>query len=173
LYQLGHEKGAKGLDKAKVTLGEIHEVLPETQGRAWKSIRELANKQPISRLSDLDGEERVKIKFLRISHIGKQYADKFYDAGCRSLKDLKAEKKVSLTKAQRVCLDHYEDMEQLIPRVYISIRVGVQLLIDRNSEVEEIKDILFKAVKEVDRKLECDILGSYRRGNGASKSSFD
>jgi hypothetical protein len=72
------------------------------------------------------------------------------------LKDLEAEKKVKLTHAQRVCLHHYEDMEQLIPR----------------SEVEEIKDVLFQAVKKVDPKLEGDILGSYRRGNGALSSGL-
>jgi hypothetical protein len=65
LYQLGHEKDVKKLDKTKIRLSELHDVLPESQGRAWRTIREMVDRGKVGRLEELDKEGRAKIAFLR------------------------------------------------------------------------------------------------------------
>lgn len=77
---------------------------------------------------------------------GVSQASRWVAHGYRSLADLKT--KASLTRAQRIGVEHYDDFAQRIPR----------------PEVEAHGAIVRRAVQKVDAEMQVVIGGSYRRG---------
>lgn len=88
----------------------------------------------------------VMAKFKRIYGVGTKTAHSWYQEGLRTYDDVK--KRNDLTQSQRVGLEHVEDFNQLISR----------------STVEKHAEIVNKAVKELDNKIDSYLMGSYRRG---------
>ncbi len=84
--------------------------------------------------------------FQRVYGIGKLKAERFVAAGYLTLDQLR---EAPLEKAQRIGLEHMDDIECLIPR----------------SESEQWKILLLDVFRTVDRRLGADLLGSFRRGD--------
>lgn len=91
-------------------------------------------------------EDRALQEFLGVYGVGISQASKWVAQGHRSLEDLRT--KVSLTKNQKIGLEHYHDFAQRIPR----------------DEVAAHGEIVRKAVQKVDPDMQVIISGSYRRG---------
>ena len=84
--------------------------------------------------------------FIKIYGVGYAQATLWVDQGHRTLGDLST--KVSLTKNQKIGIEHYHDFLQRIPR----------------SEAAEHKNFVSATIHAVDPTIEVTIGGSYRRG---------
>ena len=88
---------------------------------------------------------------VEIDGIGPKLAKKLLDQGIDTLNKLRKAYKdgeVKLTEVQRLGITYYEDLHDKIPR----------------AEIQQFEKELKKVVKEVDPKLDFEIMGSYRRG---------
>lgn len=94
----------------------------------------------------------TSINFLtRVTGIGPAAARKLFDEGIRTLEDLK-KNETKLNHHQKIGLKYFEEFEQRIPR----------------DEMEKMQDIVWKAVKKIDRRYIATVCGSYRRGAESS-----
>lgn len=91
-------------------------------------------------------EDHILQKFLGVYGAGVSQVSRWVAQGYRSLEDLKT--KATLTRAQRIGVEHYDDFAQRIPR----------------PEVEAHGGIVRRAVQKVDAEMQVVIGGSYRRG---------
>lgn len=91
-------------------------------------------------------QDRARILFQRVHGIGPTKAEKFVQGGSLTLEQLRD---APLEKAQRIRLEHMDDIECLIPR----------------SESEQWRDILLDVFRTVDPQLGAELLGSFRRGD--------
>lgn len=95
-------------------------------------------------------EDLILQKFLGVYGAGVSQASRWVAQGYKTLDDLKT--KASLTKSQRIGVDHYDDFAQLIPR----------------KEVEAHGAVVEKAIHKADPNMQAIISGSYRRGATSS-----
>lgn len=116
--------------------------------RLADKIEEIVLTDHLRRLdtTNVTPEDRIIQEFLGIYGVGLPQATKWLAQGHRSLDDLRD--KASLTKNQRIGLEHYNDFAQRIPR----------------EEVEAHGAIVRQAVQAVDKDMQAIIAGSYRRG---------
>ncbi|PWY83142.1 Nucleotidyltransferase [Aspergillus sclerotioniger CBS 115572] len=116
--------------------------------RLADKIEEIVCTNRLRRLENINStpEDRVLQLFLGVYGAGITQASRWMAQGYRTLEDLKT--KASLTKQQRVGVDHHYDFSQRIPR----------------KEVETHGEIVRKAVQRVDSKMQVIIAGSSRRG---------
>ncbi|GAA6010881.1 hypothetical protein JCM11491_004580 [Sporobolomyces phaffii] len=138
-----------------VTFGDLDAALPELYSSAWTTIEQRLVGKKVAKLDSLYKNDKAILSLVALHSIGPRRAEAFVAQGCKSAEDLlKADKlgKIKLSKAQKVGLVHREDFDRLIPR----------------EEMEKLKSALMAALREVDPKFECEILGSYRRGVGFS-----
>lgn len=91
-------------------------------------------------------EDLILQKFLGVYGAGVSQASQWVAQGFKTLDDLK--EKATLTKSQRIGVDHYDDFAQRIPR----------------KEVEAHGAVVQKAVHKADPNMQAIISGSYRRG---------
>ncbi|KAF3939447.1 hypothetical protein ABW19_dt0203309 [Dactylella cylindrospora] len=124
-------------------------TLPSVGDRLAKKIVEIVTTDRLQRLeyAKLDPSDQILKIFHGIYGVGLVQARKFVAAGYKTLEDVKEH--ASLTEAQRVGVEHYDDFKQRIPR----------------DEVTEHGQIVAGALKDLDEKIESYIMGSYRRGN--------
>ncbi|KAK7684455.1 hypothetical protein QCA50_012402 [Cerrena zonata] len=92
---------------------------------------------------------RVIELFQGIYGVGRQIAHRWYNAGCRTLDDLREGKGgVKLSSVQQIGLQYYDDINSRMPR----------------AEAEEIFNKIKPFALKIDSKLYVDIMGSFRRG---------
>lgn len=91
-------------------------------------------------------EDLILQEFLGVYGAGISQASRWVAQGFKTLEDLRT--KASLSKAQRIGVEHYQDFLQRIPR----------------REVEQHGEIVRQAVHKVDSEMQVIIGGSYRRG---------
>ncbi|KAL3149104.1 hypothetical protein ABBQ32_001946 [Trebouxia sp. C0010 RCD-2024] len=101
-----------------------------------------------------DEEQQIKQMFLKVWGAAEATCQRWYNAGCRTLDDIRA--RSDLTEQQVIGLKYFDDMQQRIPR----------------TEVEQVHSLVYGVVKDVlaveglpdaDR-LHCRVTGSYIRG---------
>ncbi|KIW18788.1 hypothetical protein PV08_03077 [Exophiala spinifera] len=111
-------------------------------------IEEFVSKDRIRRLdeSQKDPRDQTLELFMGIYGVGAQTAASWYSQGHRTLNDIR--RKVKLTPCQLVGLEHYDDLQQRIPR----------------DEVAHHATIVRKALRAADRGLQLIVGGSFRRG---------
>ncbi|XP_057247177.1 DNA polymerase lambda isoform X2 [Beta vulgaris subsp. vulgaris] len=114
-------------------------------------IQEIVSTGKLSKLEHFENDEKVKTisLFGEVWGIGPATALKLYEKGHRTLEDL--EKDPSLTKAQKIGLQYFDDIKKRIPR----------------HEVAEMEKLLQKAGEEVLPGVLIVCGGSYRRGKSS------
>lgn len=98
---------------------------------------------------DDDEEERVKSSFRAIWGVGRKKADELWDAGFRSIDELRTDTSY-LTRNQKIGLKYYDDLLTPIPRKYIDVlQVGIRYVLSKVYGVSN---------------FQMTVAGSYRRG---------
>ncbi|KAG0639831.1 hypothetical protein HOY80DRAFT_961525 [Tuber brumale] len=147
---LGYRKAIATLKKQDHRIRFANEAreLPGIGDRIALKIEEIVRTDRLRRLdyTKMDPEDEALRLFLGIYGVGGVKAQKWVDAGYRTLDDIKAHAR--LTSSQQTGIEHYEDFQQRIPR----------------DEVEQHGDIAMRVAREIDVELKLEILGSYRRG---------
>ncbi|RHZ46378.1 DNA-directed DNA polymerase IV [Aspergillus thermomutatus] len=123
-------------------------AIPGIGPRLADKIEEIVFTNRLRRLENANNtlEDLILQEFLGVYGAGISQASRWIAQGYRSLGDLKT--KASLTKSQRIGVEHYHDFAQRIPR----------------REVEAHGEIVRKAVQRADPGMQVIISGSYRRG---------
>ncbi|KAF4215015.1 hypothetical protein CNMCM8980_008894 [Aspergillus fumigatiaffinis] len=123
-------------------------AIPGIGPRLADKVEEIVFTNRLRRLENANNtpEDRILQEFLGVYGAGISQASRWIAQGYRSLDDLKT--KASLTKSQRIGVEHYHDFAQRIPR----------------REVEAHGEIVRKAVQKADPGMQVIIGGSYRRG---------
>ncbi|ORY45449.1 hypothetical protein BCR35DRAFT_336274 [Leucosporidium creatinivorum] len=148
LYPLWHDVDQG--KKSKVTFAELQEALPPIYSVPWTHIAERLTSGTNSKLSTLSEKDKAALLLLRVYNIGSSRSEAFVAAGARTLEDLEPlarRKKISLVRAHKIGLRHFDDIERLIPR----------------SEMMAFDAALRGALRKADPLLECELLGSFRR----------
>ncbi|KAL8938253.1 MAG: hypothetical protein Q9216_003993 [Gyalolechia sp. 2 TL-2023] len=132
----------------KITTKEAALAIPNIGSRLASKIEEIAFSNRLRRLenTNLDARDTALQLFLSIYGVGPTQATQWIDQGHRTLQDLRT--KASLTKNQKIGIDHVEDFAARIPR----------------QEVEQHGKLVRDAIRDVDSTIEVTIGGSYRRG---------
>lgn len=122
--------------------------IPGIGARLADKIEEIVFTNRLRRLENANytAENHILQEFLGVYGAGISQASRWVAQGYRTLDDLKT--KASLTKAQRIGVEHYDDFTQRIPR----------------AEVEAHGEIVRQAVHTIDAGMQIIIGGSYRRG---------
>lgn len=131
-------------------------VVTRTQARAITGIgprladkiEEIVFTNRLRRLENANcsSEDMILQKFLGVYGAGISQASRWVAQGYKTLEDLKM--KASLTKSQRIGVDHYDDFAQRIPR----------------KEIEAHGAVVRDAIHRADPNMQAIIGGSYRRG---------
>lgn len=132
----------------KISTSEQAAALPRIGPRIADKIEEIVLTDRLRRLDSTrnDPTDQVLRLFLGIYGVGLAQANKWIQAGHRTLDDIVA--KAKLTESQKIGIQHYDDFAQRIPR----------------AEVEAHGEIVEKALKKLDPALQMMIMGSFRRG---------
>ncbi|KAH7559215.1 hypothetical protein BM1_04152 [Bipolaris maydis] len=132
----------------KITTAEQAAKLPSIGTHLAAKIEEIVLTDRLRRLeSTRHNPQDVALRlFLGIYGVGLVHANKWIQAGHRTLQDLKT--KATLSENQKIGLEHYHDFNSRIPR----------------AEVEAHGAIVAAALKEIDPEFSATIMGSYRRG---------
>ncbi|PVI08463.1 hypothetical protein DM02DRAFT_679133 [Periconia macrospinosa] len=138
----------------KITTSKQAAALPAIGSRLADKIEEIVLTDRLRRLDSTrdDPTDQVLRLFLGIYGVGLSQANKWIQAGYRTLDDLVT--KAKLTESQKIGIEHYDDFAQRIPR----------------AEVEAHGDFIKNALRKLDPAFEAIIMGSYRRG---AKNSGD
>lgn len=147
---LSYRKGIATLrqqDKKVATAKEAVK-LPNIGSSLAEKIEEIVASDRLKKLDNMKQEpENIIIKtFLKIYGVGMNQASKWAAQGYRTLEDL--QQKAQLTPSQRVGLEHFDDLNERIPRW----------------EVEALAGVVRKTAVTIDTSVEFIIGGSYRRG---------
>ena len=151
---LSFRKGVSTLKKQtkRITTKEEARELPfvgESIAEAIEKIVQTGRLQRLEATKD-DPLNQVLELFMGIYGVGLSQATKWVSIGYRTLDDIRT--KAQLSENQRVGLDHYDDLQQRIPR----------------AEVEMHGEIFKKCMACIDPLFEVTIGGSYRRGSQTS-----
>ncbi|KAF7297381.1 DNA polymerase lambda [Mycena indigotica] len=113
-------------------------------------IMEIVNTGDLQRIKyENTPELRTRKVFQGVYGVGPMIAQKFYNAGCRTLLDLVEGKGgIVLTEAQKVGIQFYDDINSRMPR----------------EEAQALFDLIKPVALKIDPKLEVHIMGSFRRG---------
>jgi DNA polymerase/3'-5' exonuclease PolX len=129
------------LKKSQLTLSEV-KLLPGIGEGLLKRIHEFVSTKHLSELKDEKERARVTRLFEGIYGVGPVLSRKWYEQGYRKLEDLPLE---SLTKAQRLGVRYYEQINSRIPRI-------------------EVAAIEKELVRELSPHYQVQVCGSYLRG---------
>jgi DNA polymerase IV len=147
---LAYRKGITTLKKqtVKITTSKQAAALPFIGQRLADKIEEIVLTDRLRKLDNTKDEplDAVLRLFLGVYGAGLVQANKWMQAGYRTLEDLEA--KAKLTDNHKVGLEHYNDFNTRIPR----------------AEVEAHGAIVKTALARIDTEFEATIMGSYRRG---------
>ncbi|KAK6544420.1 hypothetical protein TWF694_001115 [Orbilia ellipsospora] len=132
----------------QITTYESAISLPGIGDRLAKKIVEIATTDRLQRLeyAKLDPQDQILKLFHGIYGVGLVQARKFVAAGYKSLAEVKEH--ATLTEAQRIGVERYDDFKQRIPR----------------EEVAEHGAVVADMLKDIDEKVVSYVMGSYRRG---------
>ncbi|KAJ8451683.1 hypothetical protein Cgig2_018317 [Carnegiea gigantea] len=125
--------------------------LPAIGKSMREHIQEIVSTGKLSKLEHFENDEKVKTLSLfgEVWGVGPTTALKLYEKGHRTLEDLK--KEPSLTKAQKIGLQYFDDLKTRIPR----------------HEVKEMEKLLQKVGEEILPGVLIVCGGSYRRGKSS------
>lgn len=140
------------LQPKKVTTAEEALLLPNIGPSTSSKIEEIVNTDRLRRLEHAQNDPTSKVLqlFLGIYGVGLSIAHQWMAQGFRTLNDLL--RHASLTPNQRVGIEHYQDLNTLIPR----------------TEVKALGDYVQDEAAWIDKGVELLIGGSYRRGGDTS-----
>ena len=126
--------------------------LPGVGVRIAKKIEEIVWTDKLRRLENtkLEPNDESLRTFLNIYGVGFAQAQRWISQGHRSLHDL--ETKASLTKNQKVGIDHFDDFNSRIPR----------------SEMQKHESFVKRLISKLEPTMEVTIGGSFRRGSADS-----
>lgn len=132
----------------KITTSAQAAALPFIGKRLADKIEEIVLTDRLRRLDNTrtDPTDQVLRLFLGIYGVGLVQANKWIQAGHRTLNDLLT--KAKLTDSQKIGIDHYTDFSTRIPR----------------AEVEAHGNYIATALQKIDPAMQSTIMGSYRRG---------
>lgn len=144
LYRVQHESdmGSGHL----LTLRRVTQLLQPDDSVGWTVIRQRLLNDRVDAIDDLSEQDKARVLFQRVYGIGAVKAERFVEAGYLTLEQLKD---APLEKAQRIGLEHMDDIECLIPR----------------PESEQWRELLLDIFHTVDAHLGAELLGSFRRGD--------
>ncbi|RYP56506.1 hypothetical protein DL771_011825 [Monosporascus sp. 5C6A] len=116
------------------------------------TIEEIATDGRLRRLEHAQQrpENKILTLFLKVYGVGKGRANKWVSQGYRTLEDL--QEKAKLSTNQRIGIEHFEDLNERIPRW----------------EVEALAAVVRETARGIDASVEFIIGGSYRRGSDSS-----
>lgn len=136
----------------KITTAEEAMELPWFGKRLSTKLEEIVKTHTLARLTYAlsDPASRVLALFLGIYGVGNTTAARWVARGFRTLEDLR--ERADLTDAQRVGIDHYDDLNARIPR----------------AEVARLAACVRAEAARVDAAVELLVGGSYRRGADSS-----
>lgn len=138
-------------DLGKQSVEKINEYLETGQIAKVEEVKKLIVKEKENQKNV--SKQRILGKFASVLGAGEKTAEKWWDAGMRSLDDLRKNPKL-LTHQQKIGLKYYDDLHTRIPREYITT---FQLM------------VRYVLAKEVGMNgYELTVAGSYRRGNSSS-----
>ncbi|KAK5076437.1 hypothetical protein LTR64_006083 [Lithohypha guttulata] len=147
---LAYRKAVNALDKQKELVATKNQAckIYGIGSRLADKIEEIVSTDRLQRLESVSSDPNDKALqiFMGIYGAGLTQAKLWMDQGYRTLEDLRD--KATLTPNQQIGLDHYDDLQQRIPR----------------AEVKMHGDVVQKALLRVNKDLEAVVGGSYRRG---------
>ncbi|CAO2650368.1 Nn.00g016600.m01.CDS01 [Neocucurbitaria sp. VM-36] len=147
---LAYRKGITTLKKqhTKITTARQAAALPFIGSRLADKIEEIVITDRLRKLDNARGDplDVVLRLFLGIYGAGLVQANKWIQAGYRTLEDLQTRAK--LTASHKVGIEHYDDFNSRIPR----------------AEVEAHGAIVKSALRKINAQFEATVMGSYRRG---------
>jgi DNA polymerase IV len=147
---LAYRRGVTTLKKqtTKINTAEEASALPFIGSRLAAKIEEIVLTDHLRKLDNTrdDPLDKVLRLFLGVYGCGLVQANKWIQAGHRTLEDLST--KAKLTDNQKVGLEHYTDFNSRIPR----------------AEVAAHGAIVIQALKNLDPDFSATVMGSYRRG---------
>jgi DNA polymerase IV len=147
---LAYRKAITTLKKQtiKIVTAKQAAALPFIGQRLADKIEEIVLTDRLRRLDSTrdDPIDVVLLLFLGIYGAGLVQANKWIQAGYRTLEDLQT--KAKLTESQKVGIEHYDDFNSRIPR----------------AEVEAHGTVVINALRKINPKFQATIMGSYRRG---------
>ncbi|RYP54976.1 hypothetical protein DL768_000292 [Monosporascus sp. mg162] len=136
----------------KITTAKEAMKLPDIGKSLAAKIEEIAADGRLRKLEHAQQRPENKILnlFLKVYGVGISQANKWVSQGYRTLEDL--QKKANLSTNQRIGIEHFEDLNERIPRW----------------EVEALAAVIREAAGSIDASVEFIIGGSYRRGSDSS-----
>ena len=147
---LAYRRGVTTLKKQTTKIGTAKQAaaLPFIGSRLAEKIEEIVLTNRLRKLDNTkdDPLDQVLRLFLGVYGAGLVQANKWIQAGHRTLEDLLT--KAKLTDSQKVGIEHYNDFNSRILR----------------AEVAAHGAIVVKTLKKLDPKFEATVMGSYRRG---------
>lgn len=147
---LAYRRGVTTLKKqpTKITTAKQAAALPFIGPRLAEKIEEIVLTNRLRRLDSTkeDPLDKVLRLFLGVYGAGLVQANKWIQAGHRTLDDLQA--KAKLTDSQKIGIAHYKDFNARIPRAEVAAHGAV----------------VQNALLEIDPRFEATVMGSYRRG---------
>ena len=132
----------------KISTAKEAAALPFVGSRLASKIEEIVLTDRLRRLDSTrdDPADKVLRLFLGVYGAGLVQANKWIQAGHRTLDDLMTNAK--LTDSQKIGVQHYDDFSSRIPR----------------AEVEAHGDYVRDTLRKIDPEFQITIMGSYRRG---------
>ncbi|KAF2120788.1 hypothetical protein BDV96DRAFT_539101 [Lophiotrema nucula] len=147
---LAYRKGIATLRKqdTKISTKEEALALPFIGSRLAEKIEEIVLTNRLRKLDNTrdDPLDQVLRLFLGVYGAGLSQANKWIQAGYRSLEDLVT--KARLTESQKIGIQHYDDFAARIPR----------------AEVEQHGNFVRGTLNRIDKGFQVTVMGSYRRG---------
>jgi len=154
----------RAYDNAFYALKQI-DVLPKTKKELIKvkgigkstadKIFEAIKTGQIKKLKELRESQKEIEELISIDGIGPKFAEKLLKKGINNLQKLRKEYKkgnIKLTNVQQLGINYYEDLHEKLPR----------------REIKQFEKEMKKIVKSIDKNLDFEIMGSYRRGKKKS-----
>ncbi|KAG9238702.1 putative DNA polymerase lambda [Amylocarpus encephaloides] len=147
---MSYRKGITALRRqtTKITTYEQAIQLPSIGDSLASKIEERHLNGRLAKLdyTNMDPRDIILQKFTKVYGVGSSQADKWINQGHKTLEDLTAN--VRLTTNQKIGIAHYDDFNTRISR----------------SEMDQLAEIVKKAVNHLDPEVEVTIGGSFRRG---------
>ena len=140
--------GALKKQKRKISTAKEAFAIPFIGQRLADKIEEIVYTNKLRRLENtsLDINDEALHLFMKIYGVGLKQASKWIDQGFRTIADL--ESKATLTKNQKVGIEHLEDFQTRIPR----------------KEMDQHDEFVREVCGKIDSTIQFTIGGSYRRG---------
>ena len=132
----------------KIVTASQASQIPWVGERLAKKIEEIVWTDKLQRLENtmLEPADESLQTFLKIYGVGFQLATKWVEQGHRTVSDIS--EKVSLTRNQKIGIEHFNDFQKKIPR----------------EEMHQHDIYVRDTIREIDSTLQSIIGGSYRRG---------